>query len=61
MTNVSRETDSWNKAIEAAALVARTSGAPKWSWSESSLIINDTCDLVSDLILKLRKQDDDTR
>ena len=61
MTDAPHEIATWNKAIEAAALVARTSGPPKWSWSESSLIINDTCDLVSELILKLRKQDDDAR
>jgi hypothetical protein len=45
----------WNAAIEAAARTARTWGPPHWSWSESSLIINDTCGEISEQILKLKK------
>lgn len=60
MTDVSRETEIWNKAIEAAASAARSSGMPPWSWSESSLIINDTCDLVSEIILRLKKENKTT-
>jgi len=45
----------WNAAINAAARTARTWGPPHWSWSESSLIINDTCGEISEQILKLKK------
>jgi len=45
----------WNMAIEKAARIARQYGPPNWSWSESSLIIKDTANEISDEILKLKK------
>lgn len=39
--------DSYNAAIDVAAMVAKTWGPPNWSWSESSIIIKDTCDEIA--------------
>lgn len=49
--------DSYNAAIAAAALVAKTWGPPNWSWSESSIIIKDTCDEIANAIRGLKKCD----
>jgi hypothetical protein len=45
----------YNAAIDAAAMKAKTWGPPNWSWSESSIIINDTCDDIAAAIRELRK------
>lgn len=45
----------WNAALDAAAMTARVYGPPNWSWSESSLIIKDTCHEISDAILNLKQ------
>lgn len=45
----------WNAAINAAARTARTWGPPPCSWSESSIIIKDTCDEISRAICELKK------
>lgn len=47
--------DSYNAAIDAAALIAKTWGPPNWSWSESSIIIKDTCDEIALAIRGLKK------
>lgn len=48
-------TIAWNAALDAAAFAVRVYGPPKWSASESSLIIHDTCDELSRVILELKK------
>lgn len=48
-------TTAWNAALDAAAFAVRVYGPPKWSASESSLIIHDTCDELSRVILELKK------
>jgi hypothetical protein len=45
----------YNAAIDAAAMTAKTWGPPNWSWSESSIIIKDTCDDIADAIRRLRR------
>lgn len=45
----------WNSAIEAAARKAKTWGPPNWSWSESSIVIKDTCDEIAEAIRELKK------
>ncbi len=45
----------WNLAIEAVARKAKTFGPPNWSWSESSIVIKDTCEEIAEAILELKK------
>ena len=49
------QVEIWNAAIERAASTARTWGPPPCSWSESSIIIKDTCDEISRAICELKK------
>ena len=53
--------DSYNAAIDAAALIAKTWGPPNWSWSESSIIIKDTCDEIALAIRGLKNVQRETK
>ena len=53
--------DSYNAAIDVAAMIAKTWGPPNWSWSESSIIIKDTCDEIALAIRGLKNVQRETK